>query len=255
MEPPLQIICVGIDPTAGNLPITYAIVDQDCQLISLAAGEMEELLSIISSHPSVFLAVNAPHGTNLGLVKKTMGAGKLLPGRSRGLDLRMAEFDLRQRGILISPTPSHSESCPAWMQMGFDLYRNLENAGYKYFSGNREESQVLETHPHAAFCSLLGKLPLPKPSLEGRLQRHVLLFEQKMGIKDPMVFFEEITAHKIVHGNLPVEFIYSAEELDALAAAFVAFKFAIEPENVHFVGEMQEGQIALPVKELKEKYD
>ncbi len=59
----------------------------------------------------------------------------------------------------------------------------------------------LETHPHAAFCALLGQLPLPKPTLEGRLQRQIVLYEQGMGIKDPMGFFEEITRHKLVAGH------------------------------------------------------
>ncbi len=44
-----------------------------------------------------------------------------------------------------------------------------------------------------------------------------------MGIKDPMEFFEEITRHRLLKGVLPEEFIYSAEELDAMVAAFTAY--------------------------------
>jgi hypothetical protein len=80
------------------------------------------------------------------------------------------------------------------------------------------------------------------------------LFEQGMGMKDPMAFFEEITLHKILQGTLPMDLVYSAEELDALMAAFVAFWVGNNPEESILVGDEHEGRIALPVKTLKDKY-
>ena len=78
---------------------------------------------------------------------------------------------------------------------------------------------------------LLGQLPLPKPTLEGRLQRQLVLFEQDMGIKDPMEFFEEITRHRLLKGILPIECIYTSEELDALVAAFTAYLAVNQPRR------------------------
>jgi len=112
----------------------------------------------------------------------------------------------------------------------------------------------LETHPHAAFCALLGQIPLSKPTLEGRLQRQIALYEQGIDMKDPMEFFEEITRHKLLHGSFPMELVYSAEELDAMMAAYMAFCVVNCPQETILIGDQQEGQIALPVVGLKERY-
>jgi hypothetical protein len=112
----------------------------------------------------------------------------------------------------------------------------------------------METHPHACFCVLLGQNPLPRPTLEGRLQRQLVLYEQGIGIRDPMNFFEEITRHKLFKGTLPTDQIYTAEEQDAIAAAFTAYQAGCHPERTMQMGDPEEGQIVLPVAELKAKY-
>ena len=248
------LIFVGVDPTAGRYPFTFAALDQDCQLVALAAGELDEVLVFLTSQRAVVVAVNAPPRPNLGLVRKKLENQNLAPGQLRGSDMRQVEYELRECGISVSPTPSRAETCPAWMQMGFDFYRRLENAGFKQYPAEAASHQWLETHPHAAYCTLLGQLPLPKPTLEGRLQRQIALYEEGVGIKDPMEFFEEITRHKLLRGVLPMEFIYASEELDTLVAAYVAFRAYTHPQNMRLIGDEQEGQIALPVADLKERY-
>lgn len=245
---------VGVDPTAGKHPFTFAALDEDCQLVELAAGEINDVFSFLNNHHARVVAVNAPPRPNNGLVRRKLEQLNLAAGQLRGSDIRLAESDLRERGISIVPTPSRMEICPAWMQMGFDLYHRLEAAGFKQYPMDETMHYYLETHPHAAFCTLLGKLPLPKPTLEGRLQRQIALFENGVGIKDPMEFFEEITRHKLLHGILPVELVYAAEELDTLMAAYMAYCVRNCPQDVILVGDKQEGQIALPVAELKERY-
>jgi predicted RNase H-like nuclease len=69
-----------------------------------------------------------------------------------------------------------------------------------------------------------------------------------------MEFFEEITRHKLLHGILPVELIYAAEELDTLMAAYLAFCVVNCPQEVVLIGDNLEGQIALPVADLKARY-
>jgi hypothetical protein len=101
---------------------------------------------------------------------------------------------------------------------------------------------------------LLGQIPLSKPTLEGRLQRQIALYEQGIGIKDPMEFFEEITRHKLLHGAFPMELVYSSEELDTLMAAYMAFCVVNCPQETMLIGNILEGQIALPVVNLKENY-
>jgi hypothetical protein len=245
---------VGIDPTAGRYPFTFAALDQDRRLISLAAGNIDDMLAFLTDWQAVTVAVNAPPGPSQGLVRKKLEKQNLAPGQLRGSDMRQAESELREHGILVSPTPSRLEICPAWMQMGFDLYRRLEESGFRQFPADSAPHQWLETHPQAIFTALLGKLPLPKPTLEGRLQRQIALYEQGVGIKDPMEFFEELTRHKLLHGLLPMECVYAAEELDALAAAYMAFCVINTPQETILIGDQGEGRIALPVANLKEKY-
>jgi hypothetical protein len=211
------------------------------------------VLSFLNSQETAMVAVNAPSGPNLGLVRKKLEKQGQSTGHLRGTEMRLAEYILRERGINVSPTPSRRDLCPAWMQMGFTLYQQLGKLGYKPYPTAKAPNQWLETHPHAVFFALLGRTPLPKPTLEGRLQRQLALHQQGIGIKDPMDFFEEITRHKILGGVLPLEFIYLPEELDALAAAYVAFLAAAQPGEIVTVGEKQEGQFTLP-PELKEHY-
>jgi len=245
---------IGIDPSGGRHPFTYAVLDDDCRLVAQASGEIDDVVAFLGDQPATIVAVNAPRHPNKGLVRKILEEQNLTPGHLRGADMRLAEYELRQHGILISPTPSRPETCPAWIQMGFDFYRKLEGMGYEPYPSENSTHQWLETQSHAAYCVLLGQLPLPKPTLEGRLQRQLVLYEQDMGITDPMDLFEEITRHRLLNGVLPKEILYAAEELDALVATFTAFLAGRQPSNLVWVGDKQEGQIVLPVPGLKEVY-
>jgi predicted nuclease with RNAse H fold len=239
-------IFLGIDPTAGRSPYTWAMLNADCRLVMLAGGELDEILELVDEQTSTLVAVNAPPRPNQGLVRAKL-ADMQPSGNLRGADMRLAEYLLRERGISVPPTSSRPEVCAAWTQMGFLLHRKLEEMGFCLFPGGEDARQRLETNPHAVFCALLGQVPLPKPTLEGRLQRQLALHGKGGDIADPMEFFEEITRHKLLHGVLPMEFIYTAEELDALAAALTAWLVVNFPDEMTIVGEKEEGQILLPV--------
>ena len=245
---------VGIDPTAGRMPFTYAVLDADCNLIALDSGELEDVCGFITGQMNAFVAVNGPQNPNQGLVKKELEKQGLLPGQMRGADMRLAEYLLREKSIVISPTPAKREYCPEWMQLAFSLYNRLKEAGYKQYPTDNAPRQWLETHPHAAFCALLFQQPLSKPTMEGRLQRQLVLHEADVGIRNPMEFFEEITRHRLIKGVFPFEIIYTPEQLDALIAAYTAFLAAREPQKISFVGSVDEGRIVLPVGELKDYY-
>ena len=200
------------------------------------------------------VAVNAPAGVNRGLVRAKMKKEMLTPRQIRGAEYRMAEFVLREHGITVAGTPASVAVCPAWMQVGFELYRKLEKLGFEKFPNSNSTHRILETHPHADYCVLLGGAPLTKPTLEGRLQRQLLLYEHGVRIRDPMEFFEEITRHKMMRGLWPMDMLYLPEQLDALVAAFTAWRAVHKPEYVSSVGDEKEGLIFFPERELKEKY-
>jgi len=248
-------VYVGIDPTSGRKSFSYAALDRDLNLVTLADGELEDLTAFLGAQQSALVAVNAPSHVNTGLVRRKLEKQSLTPGmRSiRGADVRLAEHELRAHGIAVTGTPSRAESCPAWMQAGFGLYAKLSKMGFKPFPEQDAPYQWLETHPHACFCVLLDQAPLPKPTLEGRLQRQLILHEHRLRVKDAMVFFEEITRFKLMKGILPTDQIYAADMLDVLAAAYTAWLAANRPEQISAVGEPSEGQIFVPGK-LKAKY-
>lgn len=248
-------IFVGIDPTSGNKDFAYAALDADLNLLALADADMENLIAFLGGQKSGVAAVNAPSHVNVGLLRRKLDSQSLTPGHQfRGVDIRLVEYELRARGISVSGTPGREDTCPAWAQVGFALYRRLSKIGYQPYGTKEAAHQWLETNPHAAFCVLLEQVPFPKPTLEGRLQRQLALYERGLHIKDPMDFFEEITQFKLRKGILPMEMVLSTEHLDALAAAYTAWLAAHKPEDVLVVGDKQEGELVLPVRELKEKY-
>jgi hypothetical protein len=247
---------IGVDPTASRRPFAYAALDQGGRLILLAEGELDDVLAFAGGKGSAFVAINAPSRTNTGVVRKQEARAGLAPLRQpgRGVDMRLAEHELRERGISVGATPAHMDTAPTWMQLGFTVYARLSEMGYRPYPAESASRQLLETHPHATFCALLGQLPLPRHTLEGRIQRQLLLFEQGLGINDPMEFFDEVTRHGILKGDLPFSQIYDPGELDALAAACTARQAASSPSQVICLGVPEEGQIVLPVMELKARY-
>jgi hypothetical protein len=247
---------VGVDPSGGRKPFTYAALDQNGKLAALNGGEVEDVLAFLGGLRGAVLAVSSPPRPSQGLVRQEGAHQNLPPLRLSGrtLEMRLAEQLLRERGIQISQTPARKELCANWVQAGFDFYRRIAALGFQPFSTPGATHQWLETHPHACFCVLLGQNPLPRSTLEGRLQRQLILYEQGLEIRDPMDFFEELTRHKLLKGTLPLEQVYTAEELDALAAAYTAYTAGRHPDRMIQVGEAGEGQIVLPVRELKPRY-
>ncbi len=245
---------IGIDLASGRKSFTYAALDRELNLIALADGEMEDVTAFLAGQSTATVAVNAPSGVNRGLVRERTKKKMLTPYQIRRVELRLAEFELRERGINVTRTAAIAGSCPEWMQAGFELYRKLEKIGFRKYPDKDSVFQVLETNPHACYSVLAGQSALAKPSLEGRLQRQLILYERGIRIKDPMDFFEEITRYKLIKGVWPTELLYSPEQLDALVAAYTAWLAANKKDHILMIGDAKEGRIVLPEKELKEKY-
>jgi hypothetical protein len=247
---------IGIDPTAGQRPFTYAALDSNLNLLALGKGSLDDVLAFSAGQRRAYAAVCAPQRPNQGVMDQDEVRQSLspVPRPGRWKNLRMAEYLLRQYNLLIPQTPADDSRCPGWMKMGFSLYRRLEALGYCPFPSPEAELQYLEVYPHAAFAALLGLTPFPKNTLEGRIQRQLVLHDQEMDIPDPMRLFEEITRYRLLQGRLPLEELYSQEELDALVAAYTAWLAAAHPEKTTCLGHPEEGQIVLPVAGLKPRY-
>lgn len=247
-------VFIGIDPTSGRKSFTYAALDKDLNLIALADGEMEDVAAFLAGQSAATVAVNAPSGVNRGLLREKIKKEMLTPHQVRGAEFRMAEYELREHGIVVTGTAANVALCSSWVQLGFTLYRKLGKLGFQEYPEKDSAYQILETHPHACYCVMAGQVPLAKPSLEGRLQRQLLLHEYGVRIKDPMDFFEEITRYKMSKGIWPMELLYLPEQLDALAAAYTAWLAVNKPDHIAMIGDIKEGTIVVPAKELKERY-
>jgi len=247
---------VGIDPTAGRKPFVYAALDANLRLGALGHGTMEEVLAFTGGQPQAMVAVCAPRRPNQRLMERTEVRDRLNPPPRPGrwTSFRLVEYLLRQHNISCYKTPHEVKLCPNWMQMGFQLYRRLEQMGYQPYPAEKAGLQWLEVYPHASFCTLLGHIPLPKNTLEGRIQRQLVLHKHKLGVPDPMDLIKGLTAQHVLQGTLPTNHLYSQGELDALVAAYTAWQATNHPKQVSLLGDASEGIVVLPVGELKRTY-
>ena len=250
----------GIDPTAGKRPFIYAAIDKDLNLIVTGQGTIDDVLAFAAAQNHAIVGVCSPQRPNTGLMAQEGYRQKLkpIPNPGRYVNFRVVEYLLRQHNIRIPQTPGKEDDCPGWMRMGFQLYRRLEELGYRSSSqvenGEENGRQYAEVYPHASFCALLGVLPFPKRSLEGRIQRQLVLYEKYVNILDPMRIFEEITRYRLLNGVLPDDGIYNPGELDALVAAYTVRNMVVQPGQSLTVGDPNEGQIIIPIPELLEQY-
>ncbi len=252
-------VFIGIDPTAGRPPMSFAVLNDELDLLQRGAGDLDALLEVVRSQASAVVAVDAPQSPNAGLMKQPARRQSygLPPKSARWANFKVCEYELRRRGIKLHNTPGEIEAAPKWMQLGFKLYAALRAEGYQpYRPGSATPKQYLEVHPHATFAVLLGHLPLRKDSLEGRMQRQLILYREKVDVPDPLQVLEEITGHHLLEGHLTLPALYTHDELDALASAYTAHLALRQPEQVTCVGDGAEGEIVLPVSmtDFKEKY-
>jgi Protein of unknown function (DUF429) len=247
-------VYIGVDLISRHKVLTYAALDRDLNLVALAEAGSEEALSFLAGQKSAVVAVNAPSQVNHGIVKRNLQTESLMSPSKPGLEMRVAEYELRQRGIAVRGTDPKESLCPAGVRAGFAFYKKLSQLGFEAYPSDDAPHQWLETSSYACFCVLLGIHPLPKMTLEGRLQRELLFYELGLQIHDPMTFFEEITRHKLLNGLLPFELVHSSAQLDAMAAAYTAWHVMQKPAEVIRFGHRLEGFVTLPVSVLKEKY-
>lgn len=247
-------VYVGVEliRSAGRLrqAFVYAALDADRQLLAIGHGDRDEILGYLGGQGSAHVTVNAPRQPNTGAVNQSRTYQDGLPfgEPAQPLNTRLCEHLLQQEGFNIQSTPDNSKTCPRWMRRSFRLFQRLAEFGYAPYPNEEGTRHSLESHADAIFWRLLGgKDPLPE-SLEGRIQRQLILHDQQLPVPDAMDFFLEITRFKLIQGDLPDQDIQSFEELNALAAALIAWQAAHQPDQIEFLGDPKEGQIALPVQ-------
>jgi predicted nuclease with RNAse H fold len=251
-------VFIGIDPTAGNRPIQYAALDGDRRLIVHDKGNMEQVLAFLASFASAVVAIDAPQGLNRGSMKKpeVRQAFNLRSGGHTWAQWRVCEYELRRRNVRLYNTPDRLAQTKNWVQVGIALFRRAQDMGYRLYEKNQNNTgrMLIESRAHAGFTALLERRPFQKESLEGRLQRQLLLFVEGLELPNPLQALEEITRHHLLTGHLPLDDLRDAITLDTLMTAYTAYLTAMEPDRVCQVGAPEEGLITLPVPGLKDFY-
>ena len=253
-----DMVYVGLDPTAGKRPMHYAALDNQLRLVALDSGNMEAVLAFVAGQEKAVVAVDAPQSPNQELMLRSdvRRSFDLDPGGRTWGQWKVCEYELRRRNIRLYNTPHEVEAAKGWVRIGFQLYQRMAQLGYRHFHAGESMTTrtMLEVHPHACFTVMLGLRPFLKQTLEGRLQRQLVLYIAGLDIPNPMRALEEITRHHLLHSRLPVENLYSHDQLDALVAAYTSYLVAVKPGEITQVGDRQEGRITLPCSELKDFY-
>lgn len=253
-----EAVFVGVDPTAGENPMCYAALDANLRLLALDHGDMQAVLAFLGGLDSAIVAINAPQAPNQGVLKdeQTRRRYNLQPDGSTWRKWRVCEFELRRRNIHLYNTPEEEQASPGWVQTGFDLHRRMRSMRfYPLHKGESAETRgVIETNPHACFTTLLERRPFSKRTLEGRLQRQLVLYLEGLDLANPMHALEELTRHHLLTGHLPLDQLHEHDQLDAIVAAFTSYLYGSRPDRVCQVGANEEGWITLPVAELKDFY-
>jgi predicted nuclease with RNAse H fold len=253
-----EALFIGIDPTAGGRPMHYAALDRELRLVALDEAEMEGVLAFIGSLDSAVVGIDAPQSPNTGLMASAEVRRRynLRPGGSNWSDWRVCEYELRQRNIRLYSTPGEAQEAKGWVRTGFELFQRLRQSGFHQYILGEEPGKrsMLEARSHVGYTVLLERRPFLKRTLEGRLQRQLVLYLEGLDVANPMHVLEEITRHNLLMGNLPLDRLRGFEQLDAIMAAYIAYLAAVQPERLTQIGDREEGLISFPAPSLKDFY-
>lgn len=241
---------VGIDPSQRYQPYVYVAVDKDLRIQAIGDGPLREILAYLAGLGSACVAINGPQTVNKGLVDEEEDHHTLFPvAASKRGDMRKVEFLLLQEGINIQRSPAVQSECMMWVRRGFKLYQKIVKLGYVSYSDDTNRHFV-EAPAEGVFSRLCGGANLfDSLSLEGRIQRQLILFEEGLHVKDAMNFFEEVTRFRLIKGILPTGDLYNPGELNAIASAYLAWLIHHKPEKTIRMGDEREGLIYLPIKQ------
>jgi len=220
-------VVIGIDVAASRPCVAVAVrggkslevLDWHAADVRVA-GDRGRLLDWLDGHAPVAVGVDAPQRPR----RATPGGG-----RGRSCDAWLLH---RRIGVYRVPTRAQAESAGrryAWMDAGWAYFRDLRRRGYEAPADGSlpgalgQAPAVLEVYPHAAFVTLLGGTPPPKTSRDGLRARVLAL--RRLGLQ--------------------WDGFYDHDSLDALMAAFTAWRFLQGLATA--VGDERDGLLWLPV--------
>lgn len=243
-----QQVFTGVDLSGGVRRLTVAVLSPRLEIVSLQSLSIGDAVEKLAFGEEIVAAIDGSLHLSVS------------PAESREIDFgvalrlsrleraRAAEAELSRRGIPLRLTPAVEGAASSGVRAGLALGRELAARGFKEGADARGSARwLIETQPTACFAALLGHLPLGRGTLEGRLQRQLILLCEKVELPDPMEALEEITEHHLLAGHLTLDGLRKPEELDAIAAAYIAWRAWKSPDQVVWLGREVDGWICLPV--------
>ncbi len=217
-------IYLGVDTAGSPKPFSYVALDGECRLLVLGQGRLKDLLAFIAGQSAAIVAINAPPPGRAGADGQEslfpLDAAARHPGGEAEATVRAAWAG--GDGAKASPRLRNAAA----------VYGYLDELGFRLYPAEEAPRQVLETDGEAAYRVWVEKQLYPARTLEGRMQRQMILAQQRLPVSDPMDFLEEVTPRKLAHGLLPLERISAAGELQAWMAAYVAWLAWVHGERV-----------------------
>ncbi|GAP09832.1 hypothetical protein BECAL_00984 [Bellilinea caldifistulae] len=240
-----RTVFLGIDPGSGREGMTYVALDAEKRLLAIGGGKIQDVLAYAAGQAEVLAAVNHFYKPSREL-PATEIQQRLFPEFGDDLFGRLRKEVAERLESNTAAGLAEKDSRSARQRSGL-LVQQLQGLGYQRFPMEEENRQWLRFSAQAAFYSLSGGRLFEARSLEGRLQRQLILFEEKLPIKDPMDFFEEVTRRRLLLGRLPYEMIYAPGELNALVGAYTAWLAVFDEQRVKKEEDGSEGGWYLPL--------
>jgi hypothetical protein len=240
---------VGIDVQAMQKPYFYTALNADLENIACGHGRLADVLAYLSGQSSAIVAINGPvcvqpsdrESLQDGLFDKTDNSGN-------HISLRTGDAELDSKGF---PIAAIGKKIPLWVERSLELADGIKQMGYRIVGSGETVRAFFETQCDAAYWLSAGAMPYDSRSLEGRLQRQLLLCEFGFHLTDPMIFLEEFTRYRLRTSQIPVEQVLMAHELRAMIAAASAWLLDVRPETMEHFGTIDEGEILLPREFLR----
>lgn len=239
----------GIDLGSTRGSLTCAILDDSRRVQFKGEITMADLVTRLSDSQVVIAAITSPISLNEGIMTDPDRRGQLAapPPQNRYTSLRLCEYELLLRGFTATRTPARLEECSPSLQRALRFSSELAAIGFQRWPAPGVERQLMEIHPDSAYAELLGTKLQSQKTIEGRIQRQLILQEEHLNVRDPMIFFEEITRHKMLTGQMPDGIIYTPSQLNALVAAYTAWSAYSNPTTITMLGDVNEGRIIFPL--------
>ena len=231
---------IGIDTGMGRRPFTYVALDRQRRLLAMGGGSAVDVLSFTAGLQSGLAAVSPPDRP-----------GSLKPARAEEPPLPILRLGSPRQFQLDLTGEPHGEPvtrAPAWLSACFELISHIQATGYSPFPQEDAPRQWLEAPAQSGFYAWLGLEPFEAGTLEGRLQRQLVLADLDLDVPDAMEFFEEITRFKLLRSILPYQHVMSQAELNAYMAANTAWLAVHEPSSVRQSGSLESGIVFYPHK-------